>query len=346
MFINNGDGTYTVRFYTANGTPDYVTVNTMLPVYQGSLFYAMLPTNNDGLWMPLAEKAYAEWDETGNSTSTNWDGVTGAAGNFGLVTRQSLYPGVYANSYATIEGGWGNDVANQVLDAYSQTQSLTSPTAEYWWNATTAQSTQLAAQLKAALAVSTDAVTICTDYDIGDPNAASGLYESHCYIAISYNTTAGTFQLYNPWGMDQPNQSLTWGQLVAQCDNFSYVSTTSVPGPITSPATIASSSTLGLTRVAFSVAPGAAAGAESPSAVTTGASDAASAAAPTATSGSSSASDQVSLPSGRAHAWAFDWQTSDSVTLHDRGQDASGLSADAVDAILASGSVFQKTALV
>ena len=56
MFINNGDETYTVRFYTGTygsttnsdgsindgftngvGTADYVTVNTMLPTYNGTL---------------------------------------------------------------------------------------------------------------------------------------------------------------------------------------------------------------------------------------------------------------------------------------------------------------------
>ena len=39
MFINNGDGTYTVRFYY-NGTADYVTVNSSLPNYYGTLIYA------------------------------------------------------------------------------------------------------------------------------------------------------------------------------------------------------------------------------------------------------------------------------------------------------------------
>ena len=45
MFIDNGDGTYTVRFYAQNavGTyvPDYVTVNSTLPANgDGSLMYA------------------------------------------------------------------------------------------------------------------------------------------------------------------------------------------------------------------------------------------------------------------------------------------------------------------
>ena len=40
MFIVNGDGTYTVRFYNA-GTPQYVTVDSYLPTSSGGqLIYA------------------------------------------------------------------------------------------------------------------------------------------------------------------------------------------------------------------------------------------------------------------------------------------------------------------
>ena len=69
MFIDNGDGTWTVRFY-ANGTADYVTVNAMLPVDStGYLVYAdcgcLANSSSNVLWIPLAEKAYVQWDETG-----------------------------------------------------------------------------------------------------------------------------------------------------------------------------------------------------------------------------------------------------------------------------------------
>ena len=39
MFIPDGNGVYTVRFYTSSGTADYVTVNTALPVSGRSLIY-------------------------------------------------------------------------------------------------------------------------------------------------------------------------------------------------------------------------------------------------------------------------------------------------------------------
>ena len=114
MFIDNGDGTYTVRFFTASGTADYVTVNTALvkASYENfwdqathknhinplGLTYERLGVGNS-LWLPLAEKAYAEWAETGNV-------ATGKA-----------------NAYSSIQGGCDGDVYNQVLDAYGRTQT-------------------------------------------------------------------------------------------------------------------------------------------------------------------------------------------------------------------------------
>ena len=83
MFVDNGDGTYTVRFYGgsygayynadgsigegfANGTgiADYVTVDRMLPstssgVFAYSNYGASLTNPNNVLWIALAEKAYA-----------------------------------------------------------------------------------------------------------------------------------------------------------------------------------------------------------------------------------------------------------------------------------------------
>ena len=91
MFIDNGDGTYTVRFFTPDGTPDYVTVDTMLPSSGGSPVYEGLGAG-DSLWLPLAEKAYAQWNQTGN------EGRDGT------------------NTYASIEGGWMDVVNQQVLN--------------------------------------------------------------------------------------------------------------------------------------------------------------------------------------------------------------------------------------
>jgi hypothetical protein len=78
------------------GTVDYVTVDRRLPVYSGGrLAYSGygndVRNTGNALWIALAEKAYAQWNETGN------------AGRNG------------ANTYSAIEGGWMATVYAQVL---------------------------------------------------------------------------------------------------------------------------------------------------------------------------------------------------------------------------------------
>jgi hypothetical protein len=214
MFINNGDGTYTVRFYggaygafyNSNGTvsdgfqnntctASYVTVNCSLPVYSNGTFayadYGMnasSPTN--ALWIPLAEKAYAQWNETG---------VEGRDGQ---------------NAYNSIQGGWMATVDAQVLGHNATDYNLTASTQQAMINALAAN----------------QAVTIATDGSNNSGDTLSyGLYGSHAYAVIGYNASANTFTLYNPWGCDQPG-ALSWSQLEATCDGFVVANTAgSVP---------------------------------------------------------------------------------------------------------------------
>ena len=189
MFINNNDGTYTVRFY--NGTvADYVTVNSSLPTYSGGvLIYADCGASATNaaypLWIPLAEKAYAQWNETGK------EGRDGT------------------NTYAGIEGGWMGDVDAQVLGQNAATYAVS-------------DSTQQA--MISALATG-EAVTIGTDVsnNSGD-TLAYGLFGSHAYAVTGYSS--GLFTLYNPWGYDQPI-AMTWSQLELTCDGFAVANTTS-----------------------------------------------------------------------------------------------------------------------
>jgi uncharacterized protein with LGFP repeats len=60
MFTDNGDNTYTVRFFH-NGVPDYLTVDRQLPS-GGTVFDG--PTAGP-IWAALAEKAYAQLNESG-----------------------------------------------------------------------------------------------------------------------------------------------------------------------------------------------------------------------------------------------------------------------------------------
>ncbi len=108
MFIDNGDGTFTVRFF-ASGVADYVTVNRQLPtnssgnlVYSGSGWSAF--SESTTLWVALAEKAYAQWNETGK------------AGRNGT------------NTYSGIVGGWMHNTNAQVLGYSSSNHFLSSST--------------------------------------------------------------------------------------------------------------------------------------------------------------------------------------------------------------------------
>jgi hypothetical protein len=186
MFIDNGDGTYTVRFYAGagvsvgSGTADYVTVNRKLPTNaSGNLVYSsygMLASSaSTPLWIALAEKAYAQWNETGKS------GRNGT------------------NSYGSIEGGWMGDVNAQVLGYRSSDYALSSTNKQVLVNAlTTGRS-----------------VTIGTN---GNTSFA-GLYGSHAYIVTGYNASNDTFTLYNPWGFMHP-APMSWLQIQSNCSFF------------------------------------------------------------------------------------------------------------------------------
>ncbi|MEM7726498.1 MAG: C2 family cysteine protease [Cyanobacteria bacterium P01_A01_bin.45] len=89
MFIDNGDGTFTVRFWR-NGVADYVTVDRYLPtnsngnfVYANQGLYSQAYQNE--LWVALAEKAYAQINESGwinQNSSNSYDGI----GNGGYIS--------------------------------------------------------------------------------------------------------------------------------------------------------------------------------------------------------------------------------------------------------------------
>ena len=94
MFTNNGDGTYTVRFYDA-GVAKYVTVDSMLPTdSSGKLIYngagASASSTSNVLWAALAEKAYAQINQDG------W------------LDRSA------ANSYSAIAVGYSDDALDEI----------------------------------------------------------------------------------------------------------------------------------------------------------------------------------------------------------------------------------------
>jgi hypothetical protein len=193
MFIDNGDGTWSVRFYTTAGKADYVTVNRLLPVNAGGylVYDGMgLSAGNEAndLWLPLAEKAYAQWNETGN------EGRDGT------------------NTYSGLQNGWMQTVYAQVL-GYSAG-------ANFGFTAS-GQQTLISA------ATSGEAVTLATNSAPGN-----GLFASHAYVVTGYDSGSGTFTLYNPVGASVPSP-LTYAQLQASCTCFAFADPSGSVAPST-----------------------------------------------------------------------------------------------------------------
>jgi hypothetical protein len=105
MIIDNGDNTYTVRFFNG-GTPDWVTVDNVLP--SGGSLYAH-PQGD--MWVALVEKAYAQENGTGWVGSSHQGVNSYGALNYGYPQwALSAITGLAAPSY---------DVnANSVMDAF------------------------------------------------------------------------------------------------------------------------------------------------------------------------------------------------------------------------------------
>lgn len=200
MFIDNLDGTYTVRFFTGVygafmnsdnsisdgfksgvGTADYVTVDKQFAsTSSGKFAYsnagASISSTTTSLWLALAEKAYAQWNATGKSGRST-----------------------VANSYASIEGGWMSVVSAQVLGYNASNFSLSSFDKQ-----------KLIDLLNAG-----NAITIGTKAT----GQTSTLVGAHAYSVIGYDANTDQFQLHNPWGTQHPG-GMSYSQLQAECTYF------------------------------------------------------------------------------------------------------------------------------
>jgi hypothetical protein len=187
MFVNNGDGTFTVRFYNGNQA-QYVTVDSQLPTdSSGRLVFdgmgSLASSSSNVLWVAMAEKAYAEMNEMG------W-------------VRAGL-PGSGQNSYIGISGGYVNVPLAQINGV----------AASYANTSTTSFST-FAATFNAGKLIDLGSK--------GNPTLGT-IVGGHAYAVVSVNTTNQTVTVFNPWGINNGSQypglvTLTWAQLQA---NFS-----------------------------------------------------------------------------------------------------------------------------
>lgn len=186
MFIVNGDGTYTVRFYQ-NGVAQYVTVDSYLPTNSGGgLLYAnrgaYFANAGNELWTALAEKAYVQMNEMG------W-------------TRGSL-PGSGLNSYSAIEGGYIyaalGHISGQSTVAFAFTTGSTSFT--IFVNAYN-QGKSIGFASKST-------------------PSSSQVVGNHAYAVVGYNATNQTVTLFNPWGVEYGLVTMTWAQIQGSFQYF------------------------------------------------------------------------------------------------------------------------------
>jgi len=168
MFVSNGDGTYTVRFFEQSGSAqvaDYVTVNCEFPADSGQFVFAdmgrSVSSTANVLWVPLAEKAYAQLAQEG------WSRAGDASP---------------ANSYGAIDGGNGYVALQQVLgESTAWVAPLNSSAINTMIN-----------DLKAG-----DLITLASN---SSESSKSHVIADHEYYVTGYNAATKTFTVVNPWG--------------------------------------------------------------------------------------------------------------------------------------------------
>lgn len=193
MFIDNGDGTFTVRFYKSgpasaeakrpSNSPfikdmhvEYVTVDRFLPTNGSYRMYAgwggtqpggnSLDDGNNELWVALLEKAYAQANQSG--------GIT-------------LFGG---HSYSAIQGGSPSTSLRHLLGS---TSMLRTP-----FNDSNVNEMMTRFDQGGAIVLSTS-----TGFN---QLAPTGVVANHGYAMVGYtrgsDPSQDSFRLYNPWGSE------------------------------------------------------------------------------------------------------------------------------------------------
>jgi hypothetical protein len=186
MFIVNGDGTYTVKFFN-NGQPVYVTVDSYLPSdVNGRAVYAglnMMYTNaGNELWVALAEKAYVQLNELG------WE-------------RPGL-GGSGQNAYSAIDTGYTYAALGHVTGLSTVAFTMVSGGTGFSSFVTAFNAGELIGFASKWTPASTSVVA------------------SHAYTVVGYDAVNQTITLFNPWGIQYGLLTLNWTQIQQNFDYF------------------------------------------------------------------------------------------------------------------------------
>jgi hypothetical protein len=210
MFLNNYDGTYTVRFFNGS-TPDFVTVDSELPQYG----FDGLVSGSDGntiLWVALAEKAYAQENAAGWLPCNN--------------------PGI--NSYQALS--WLND--SKIPSVIPALTGLPEdPSLPLKLNPGSLTNAWQAGQL---ILLGTGDMGNWPQWITDKNNNTVTLVSSHVYAVVGYDSSSQQFTVFNPWGVNGGIEKLPDGTLVycggivigtAQqfADKFDYGTTAGFP---------------------------------------------------------------------------------------------------------------------
>lgn len=183
MFVDNGNGTYGVRFFV-NGTATWVTVNNAL-ANGGKVFnYAA-----SDLWASLAEKAYAQLQASGVVTGNVYD---------------------YGNSWSTIGNGGAPEYALAQITGATQITDFSARNGTWTCNvynssmsrvsyATGVSNASVLATLIARINAGDD-VVLSSYTNARDASGKTTLVAGHAMSIYGYNAATGALQIRNPWG--------------------------------------------------------------------------------------------------------------------------------------------------
>lgn len=193
MFIDNGDGTYTVQFFR-RGKADYVTVDKQLPVFsggnhKGQLIFGdlyTLPDNSKNvLWDNLAEKAFIEMQASWGSGTNSYRSIGGGKPRYSLSVIVGHAAKLYDLGVATF---------NFAVSAWNAGRLLTLSSNHY-------------------------------------EKVSLGVLPKHTYAITEYNPLTNQFKLFNPWGLNIVGQVvdyfaekwLSWRQIASNFDGLTAV---------------------------------------------------------------------------------------------------------------------------
>jgi hypothetical protein len=182
MFVNNGDGTYGVRFYY-NGVAEYVTVNAALANGGAEFNHAA------DLWASLAEKAWAQFQalnlDTGNSVNPGNSWSTIGNGGDPAHALEALTGASAVTEFYGSGSGWADYVYNSSFGYRSSAVGLSTS------NVLKTLASDLATHDDEVLSSLTNAT---------DSTGKTTLVADHAMSIYGYDSATGMLEIRNPWG--------------------------------------------------------------------------------------------------------------------------------------------------